>query len=80
MVNTAAGPPGVAVKAVGQSAPTQQVVSAVLLTKIETLLLKLDVAAKVEEAKATASVKNFFAKHWPWMTGLVVAATRFLHL
>jgi hypothetical protein len=51
-----------------------------LITKIDTLLAKLDAAAKAEEAKAVTTVKSFFTKHWPWMLGVAAAATRFLHL
>lgn len=54
--------------------------SPALLAKIEAVFAKLDAAAKAEEAKAAASVKTFFAKHWPWMAGVAVAATRFIHL
>lgn len=60
------------------AAAVQQVASATLLTKVEALLTKLDAAAKAEEAKAASTVKNFFAKHWPWMMGASVAATRFI--
>lgn len=71
-------PPGTPAQAI-PGAP-QQVASATLLVKVEALLAKLDAAAKAEEAKATNVVKTFLGKHWPWMVGVVAAATRFLHL
>jgi hypothetical protein len=64
----------------GTVQPNQQVASATLLTRVEALLAKLDAQAKAEEAKAASSIKTFFSKHWPWMAGVVVAATRFIHL
>lgn len=60
----------------GAVAPTNQT----LIAKIEALGAKLDAYAKAEEAKAESSIKNFFGKHWPWMAGVAIAATRFLHL
>jgi hypothetical protein len=51
-----------------------------LIAKIDALAAKLDAAAKAEEAKAVTTVKSFFTKHWPWMLGVLTAATRFLHL
>lgn len=58
------------------AAPTNQT----LIMKIEALGAKLDAAVKAEEAKATTTLKGFLSKHWPWMVGVVAAATRFLHL
>lgn len=61
-------------------AAAQQVASATLLMKVETLLGKLDAKAKAEEAKATTSVKTIVAKYWPMAVGIGIAATRFIHL
>lgn len=54
--------------------------NALVVSKIDALLTKLDAAAKAEEAKAVTSIKTFLSKHWPWMAGVAVAATRFLNL
>jgi hypothetical protein len=52
------------------------VASPALLQRVDAVLAKLDAAAKAEEAKAASLVK----KYWPMAVGVLIAATRFIHL
>lgn len=70
-MNEAAPAPGI----VGTPIPIT-VASPSLLAKIELMLVAFEAKAKADEASA----KTYITKYWPVAVGIVIAATRFIHL
>jgi hypothetical protein len=58
-----------------QSSPLASPTNALLVSRIESLIQRLDSYAKAEEAKA----QSFFSKYWPIVVGVLIAGTRFIH-